>query len=384
MLDSAKNGSSRSVILEDVRDFTSGKVRVNSGPKELKSLDSPVSTSKRLSSLDGIRAISIALVIGRHLAAPRGWWKSAQFLIGDYGRLGVVVFFVVSGFLITSLLISEYELNGSVSLKLFYARRALRIFPASYSYLLVVTAMWFAGFIHLTKADFWCAVTYTMNYLPGRSWQVGHLWSLSVEEQFYLLWPVTFVLLKRRRSTWVAGSMILVAVVARAASRLFLKGTVFYELEMFPMVADSLAVGCVLALLRGWLEDQRWYLELFRPGWSICLLALALGLNRYLSYSAVDRTIGMCVINIVLAILIHRSVYRPGDLFGRALNWRPIVLIGVLSYSLYLWQQLFLDFNSVSWMTRFPQNILLTVATALTSYLVIEKPLLGLRRRLHA
>jgi peptidoglycan/LPS O-acetylase OafA/YrhL len=281
-------------------------------------------------------------------------------------------------------LISEYDAHQRVSLKLFYARRALRIFPASYTYLLVVTVMWVTGYIHLTKADFWCAVTYTMNYLPSRSWQVGHLWSLSVEEQFYLIWPLTFVLLKRRRATWAAASMILVAILTRAASRLFLKGTVFYELEMFPMVADSLAVGCVLAMLRDKLEEKTWYLKLFSPRWSIVLLALALGLNRCLSYSAVDRTLGMGAINVALAVLVHRSVYRANDCIGRALNWRPVALVGVLSYSLYLWQQLFLDFNSVSWMTRFPQNLLFTVAAALASYLLIEKPLLGLRRRLHA
>ncbi len=108
-------------------------------------------SGEKLRSLDGMRAVSIALVLLGHVAGTRGFW-SGRLGIGDYAHLGVVVFFVISGFLITSLLVSEHRRNGRVSLKLFYARRALRIFPASYAYLAVLAVLWACGLLPITPA----------------------------------------------------------------------------------------------------------------------------------------------------------------------------------------------------------------------------------------
>ena len=337
--------------------------------------------SSRLTSLDGLRAISIALVVLGHLDGTRGFGR-LNLGIGDYAYLGVDVFFVISGFLITSLLISELETTGRVSLKLFYARRSLRIFPASYTYLAVVSLLWLWGSIHLKAADLWYSLTYTVNYLPERSKEIGHLWSLSVEEQFYLLWPLTFVTLGPRKATWAAAWVIVVAIFARAANRFFLIGTPYYDLHMFPMVADSLAMGCLLARLRGWLQEQGWYLRLFRPGPSLLVLALVLLLSRYSELYTVVVVIGTPIMNLGIAILIHRSVYHANDRLGWVLNWKPVAFVGVLSYSLYLWQQPFLNRNSSAWVTAFPQNLVFAVAAALASYFVVEKPLFGLRQRL--
>ncbi len=237
--------------------------------------------------------------------------------------------------------------------------------------------------MHLEATDLWHAVTYTVNYLPGPSWDVGHLWSLSVEEQFYLLWPCTFVMLGPRRASWVAAGVILIGPVARTGARIFLIGTPYSDLKMFPMVADSLAMGCLLAKVSGWLEGQGWYLELFRPVYSLGLLALILLTNRYMGYTVVS-VFGTSVINISLAILIRRSVYWSRDWIGQILNWKPVAFVGVLSYSLYLWQQLFLNRYSTAWINTFPQNLAFTVAASLASYLLLEKPLLKVRHRLRA
>jgi peptidoglycan/LPS O-acetylase OafA/YrhL len=335
-----------------------------------------------LPSLDGLRAVSIALVLLGHLSGSSGF-VHLKLGVGDYGHLGVVVFFVISGFLITRLLLSEYTRKGHVSLRLFYARRLLRLFPASYAYIACISLLWLAGVIGLESRDIWHAVTYTVNYLPGRSWNVGHLWSLSVEEQFYLLWPCAFVVLGPRRAGWVAAGVILFGPVARAGAWVFLRGTPYRDLEMFPMVADSLAMGCLLAMAEGWLEGQDWYLRFFRTAYSVGLLALILLINRYTGYTLVS-VFGWSVINLGLAILIHRSVYHSRELIGRILNWKPIAFVGVLSYSLYLWQQPFLDRYSTAWVNRFPQNFAFSVAAALTSYFLLEKPLLKLRHRLRA
>ena len=220
-----------------------------------------------------------------------------------------------------------------------------------------------------------------MNYLPVRSWQVGHLWSLSVEEQFYLLWPFAFVALGSRKAYWAPAFVIVLAVFARAANRFVLIGTPYHDLEMFPMVADSLAMGCLLARFRPWLERQRWYLRLLEPGWSLLLLALVLVINRLSGYTVVE-VFGLAILNLALAVLVHRCVYHAEDTFGRFLNWKPVTYVGVLSYSLYLWQQLFINRTSGAWMNAFPQNFVFAIAAGLASYYIVEKPLLKWRQRL--
>lgn len=343
--------------------------------------DSRTTTSAgRLPSLDGLRAISIILVLLGHAGGTRGF-QAVNLQIGDYAHLGVVVFFVISGFLITTLLMHEYDTTRRISLKLFYARRTLRIFPASYFYLCIVCLLSALNFIHLTSADIWHAFTYTVNFLPRRSWQIGHLWSLSVEEQFYLLWPFAFAISGPRKANRIAWAVVGLAIVARIVNFVYLIWSPYYNLEMFPMVADSLATGCLLARLRSWLEGQEWYLRIFHPAWSLLLLALVLVLNRFGNYIAI-AVFGPSIINFGLAILIHRFVYLAGSPVGKLLNWKPLVLVGVLSYSLYLWQQLFLNRASGAWMNAYPQNLAFAIAAALASYFLVEKPLLELRHRL--
>jgi len=339
-----------------------------------------VKSSSHLPSLDGLRAISIALVLVGHLSGTQGF-ITLDLGVGDYAHLGVLVFFVISGFLITNLLLSDYARNGSISIKLFYARRSLRILPASYCYLACIFLLWLAGIVHLGRSDLWHAITYTVNYMPNPSWQIGHLWSLSVEEQFYLLWPFAIVTLGPRRAVSVAVVVVLLGPMARSAAWLFLRGTPYLNVPMFPAVADSLAMGCVLAKIRNWLEGQRWYLRLFSPIHSLSMLILIFVINRYMGFTVVG-VIGTSLINLCVAILVHRSVYKSHDWMGRILNWGPIAFVGVVSYSLYLWQQPFLNRHSTAWVSSFPQNLIFAVIASLASYLLLEKPLLKLRHRL--
>lgn len=128
----------------------------------------------RIQSLDGLRAISIPFVLLGHLGGSQGFPR-LDLGIGDYARLGVVVFFVISGYLITTLLENEWKKTGTVALGRFYIRRALRLLPAEYVYLICVFSLAQIGFINLTAPDFWHSVAYIVNYLPNRSWEIGHL-----------------------------------------------------------------------------------------------------------------------------------------------------------------------------------------------------------------
>ena len=341
-----------------------------------------VRTPTHLPSLDGLRAISIAFVLLGHLSGT-AHFGTVQLGMGDIAHLGVVVFFVISGFLITTLLMAEESDQGGISLKLFYLRRALRILPASYAFLAVIVVLRFIGIIEVPGRDLLFSFTYTVNFHAHRVWEVGHLWSLSVEEQFYLLWPFAFVALGGKRAIWVAASVMVVGPAARLGAWAFLHGTPYADLEMFPMVADSLAAGCLLAGLRNWLEARRWYLELFRPMYSLLVLSVILMINRLMGFT-VAAVLGASLINVGIAVLVHRSVYRASDRIGRALNFRPVAFVGTLSYSLYLWQQLFLNRHSNAWVNAFPQNLVFVIVVALASYLLLERPLLRIRRRLTA
>jgi peptidoglycan/LPS O-acetylase OafA/YrhL len=244
-----------------------------------------------------------------------------------------------------------------------------------------MSALWLAGIIHMESRDLWHAATYTVNYERQSSWQIGHLWSLSVEEQFYFLWPFAFIATRPSRRILVVCSVILMAPVARLGAVIFLRTTSYRDMAMFPMVADSLAAGCLLALIRPWLEQQQWYLRIFQPVWAISLLGMIFLANHFEKYSIVSVA-GTSLMNLSLAILIHRSVFEPRDWIGGVLNWKPVAWLGGISYSLYLWQQVFINRNSDAWINAFPQNLVLAVLAALASWLLLEKPLLKMRHRL--
>ena len=151
-----------------------------------------MSLNKRIVSLDGLRAFSILLVCVGHIAGTVG---APDILLPfhNLGNFGVKIFFVISGFLITYLLLCEHEKTGHINLKQFYIRRTCRLFPAFYVFILCMALAHYIGWIELWPGDLIHAATYTMNYHHERSWWLNHAWSLAVEEQFYLLWP--FILL---------------------------------------------------------------------------------------------------------------------------------------------------------------------------------------------
>jgi peptidoglycan/LPS O-acetylase OafA/YrhL len=339
-------------------------------------------------SLDGIRAISILLVLYGHLSGTRhfpvtnatyGQW------FGDVAHLGVYVFFVISGFLITSLLMSERESTGTISLKQFYLRRVLRIFPAFYAFVLVlaIAATW--GAVQLTGRDFAYALTFSFNYSPDHPWLLGHLWSLSIEEQFYLLWPLMFVFMRARHALIVAITTVFASALLRAAIRAWVihagPQVLISKMTIFPAMCDYLAAGCALAMLRPWLLTQGWYLRLTSSRWLLLMVPVVLAINR-VGGDPLVILLGSPVTNVCLAVLIESSTRHANSLAGRFLNWKPIAFIGTLSYSLYLWQEVFLDRHSGSWMNAFPQNLLFAFFAALASYFLVERAFIRWRRRL--
>lgn len=339
--------------------------------------------------LDGLRAFSILCVLVSHLL----WVPSFPFkMIARFfnpADLGVRIFFVISGFLITTLLLQEKERFGTISLKRFYFRRTLRIFPAYYFFLASVFALAAFGIVALERSDYLYTLTYTFNF-KGRqpTWWVGHTWSLAVEEQFYLMWPIIVARCSARTTRRVALACFIAGPIGRAL--LFLTPDTFSSrwYIAFPFVADPIAGGALLALAWQSAQGRKRLAAFARTGW-IWLAPLGVllfqGLNnhpRAFPHPVIVTSLGESLANVGIAFILVRAVSDIEGPLARLLNSRAVVSVGVMSYSLYLWQMLFLNPTSTSALMRFPLDLLWVVIIACASFFLIERPINNYRRNL--
>lgn len=335
---------------------------------------------RRIPSLDGIRAISIAFVLIDHFTLNRSFQSDTLITttLTSLGYFGVKIFFVLSGYLITILMLSEENRTGGVSLSQFYIRRAFRILPAAIAFMMVLF-FYEGSAISLQSKVF--AFLFIENYATPADWHVGHLWSLGVEEQFYLLWPLLFIKLPKVRKQALLLTMVLVPMVNVAIVRF---GWPYWN-NAFYSVADTIACGCLLAIMR-----RNPYLDRILDSRLFFLVPVLTCLDSPLCLLKGSVGFGLCkalilrpAFNIGIAISVEKAV-RTAPVI---LNKRPIALIGVMSYSIYLWQQPFtllrtpLAPNSV---LDFFVRIFLIGLLASASYFLLEQPFLRIRRRLFA
>ena len=341
-----------------------------------------IKRSDRIPSLDGLRAISILLVIASH-ATERAPSLLGQLWRIDAGGLGVRVFFVISGYLITTLLLQELGKYGQINLKRFYIRRTLRIMPAFYAYLAIVSMLKWIGLEHALSADLkWShvahAATYTTNYL-STSWLVGHSWSLSVEEQFYLLWPGVLALFDIRTAMKIALAILVISPICRGFAQT-LTAWPDNPRYAFESVADALASGCLLGYMRNSQYRVNCYEKLLASrlasAWPVYVLVVSAVSVRW---PLLGLSIGISALNLTIAFGVDHSLRFTDSLFARLLNTASLSFIGTLSYSLYLWQQPFFSAGLI-WPTG--QLLLAIIVCALVSYFVVERAGLVLRSRL--
>ncbi|HZS48361.1 MAG TPA: acyltransferase [Blastocatellia bacterium] len=339
--------------------------------------------SGRVPSLDGLRALSITLVLVSHMIGTRGLFIPQS--VGKFfalGELGVRVFFVISGFLITSLLLEELESDGKINLVRFYFRRTLRILPPYFVMVFVVILLEAGGWIALSPRDKLHALTYTANYYPERSWYLGHTWSLAVEEQFYLLWPALLILAGKRRGLAFALVLLFACPFIRLGLWWLNPQAAGEVGTRFEGICDSIAIGCVLAGTREWLHSQKLYKSILNSRLLLIVPFVVLAASALHDRPRIDFFVGFTVMNVGIVLCIDWCITNCEGRIGRMLNARPIAFIGVISYSIYLWQQIFLNRSSTSTFTRFPVNIIFAIAAALLSYYIVERPSLRLRRNL--
>lgn len=353
-----------------------------------------------LPALDGLRAISILLVLGFHSIGP----VSAQ--IGKFfnGWVGVDVFFVISGYLITSILLKEstQSADGSFSLKKFYIRRSLRIAPAYYTFLVVALAFQcFTGNHH--AAPYVYAALYLTNLNMAFDWGViplniglNHLWSLAMEEQFYLLWPASLKYLKQHAAKAVT---VIIATVYFWRIYLVNSGAPWLRLTAgFDTKLDTIMLGVLLALLfvnEDFREKTRKILgSTFAQIVLFTLTAISFiylghpqdgGKSGQLFFWAVKMPASLSLICLSICSILT----APYGLIAKFLSNPLAVAVGRLSYSIYLWHTLvhgafFLCF--AAFVARHPGPAELAefaaiFAASALSYYVIEQPFLRLKSK---
>jgi peptidoglycan/LPS O-acetylase OafA/YrhL len=342
-------------------------------------------------SLDGIRAAAVMLVFAAHAGLNER----------VPGNFGVTVFFFLSGYLITTLLRIEHERTGSISLRLFYLRRTLRIFPPFYLVLLLATLLTAAGvWPHpaLRPDALLAQALYLTNYdviqhgwWDGRAPGTWIFWSLSVEEHFYLAFPLLYLVLlrflpSRRRQALVLAGLCALVLVWRVVLVQVLGAPKERTYIATDTRIDSILFGCILAVFGNPLLDRG---RISERAWKELLFPLAL-LGLLTSFAVRDHgfqeTVRYSLQGLCLFPLFVIAVRYPGWFAFRLLNVGWVRFLGVLSYSIYLVHPAVL-WAVTSWtgppgVVQAAIALALTLGIALAIYQVVEKPAARLRRRL--
>jgi peptidoglycan/LPS O-acetylase OafA/YrhL len=347
-----------------------------------------------LPTLDGWRAVAIAGVMVYHgttsLFYPYGPLPSYKALvIIQSGAVGVDIFFALSGFLICNRLLNEWNGTSTISLKQFYIRRSFRILPAYFFYLFVLAIIVSAGFLAAEGREFMACSLFLRNYIgpkDSHGWYTGHFWSLSVEEHFYLLWPALLLLCGPRRARW------LVVVLGCSVGAWRALDERFHWVPLPRNIGnrtdtriDALLWGCWAAMLFDRPACKKW-LERWLSFWVwLALLGVLCLCYRY------RNPLSDLLMPLLMPFLLVGTVLHPTGPLGRILEMGSLRWVGRMSYSLYLWQQIFLLGSwralrpfPLGYLQELPVSIVAAVVCASLSYYLVERPMIGVGRRLIA
>lgn len=336
---------------------------------------------KYLPSLDGWRAIAVILVILGHAKLTVNqnslFYKFTETFI--YADLGVRFFFVLSGFLITTLLIKEYQKNGYINFKHFYVRRLLRIVPVLYLYVSIIFITNIFCALGIKELYFIAPLLFFNNFILTRgTWVLGHTWTLGIEEQFYMIWPFIFSILIK--NAW-KFCLIILAAMPIIRILIYYRGEYYYW-SLFPFLngADGIFDGALLSLLcfKGMVKPDFFSKNrtIMRIATSVLLFLIYFFKHRGMA-GKILLPFGEPLVDFSIAILIMSSITNFSGLLFKILNFPFMIQAGILSYSLYVWHQLFIipegyyANNLPSFI--FPFNMLAAIIVAYISYHYFEK-----------
>ncbi|MFT5778203.1 MAG: peptidoglycan/LPS O-acetylase OafA/YrhL [Crocinitomicaceae bacterium] len=340
-----------------------------------------------IKGFDSLRAFSIALVILAHLGLKAGLPDIDYVQTRVWGFLsggtGVNVFFTLSGFLITSILIAEKFRLGKISLKNFYVRRFLRLLPPLIVFYIAVAILMNQGLIHNSSIGFFYSLFYVYNFVPTHhySGELGHTWSLALEEQFYIVWPFVINFFRSYRGViLLIYGIILVSVVFVFVYPDITRLKGYFPSRWFIPAVSPVLIGSYFAILND-IYKKRWS-EIFKGNYTLLILALVLFVCALYAPLFLFPTLFFFQA-IAISLLLVWISYNQSSRFVALLDNKLMSYIGKISYGLYVYQGLFLRTGPGGdlWIQQFPQNILLTVCAAVLSYHLLEKPVLTLKGR---
>ena len=344
-------------------------------------------TAGHIRGFDGLRAISIILVIITHLGVyndlPDQHFVRVRMWPLFSGGTGVNIFFTLSGFLITRLLIIEKLRAGSIDLKRFYLRRFMRLTPPFVLFMIINIVLVLLGFFEISAFGMLASFFYLYNFIPTTLYNghLGHTWSLAVEEQFYLFWPLIINGISRKITYYIAFYLIFIsAIVLLFMSDIEIPGTrtgiklndAFHASRLFIPAVGPIMIGSVFAFIheRKNVLFQNWIwcapiLYLF-PLWSPIMLIEA---------APIIQSFG---VGITLSwVVVHQEAA-----FISVLEWSPLAYIGRISYGIYLYHVIFMGMGrGAGLIPVFPWNVLVSILFAIVSYEFIERRILRLKDR---
>lgn len=330
----------------------------------------PVLGSSRDKTIDGFRAIAVSGVVFAHAVLYRfqgpenSLWHFTRRVAEPIAQTSVLLFFVISGFIITTLLLREGRSIGRIGLRAFYVRRLFRILPPLAGYLLTLCALRTTGLLRLGNDSLAASVLFGCNTgIVYCDWWVAHTWSLAVEEQFYLAWPLLLVVLPPR---------LRVPVLVIALSTLLLG----FLLTDYAWHSNYISFSCIIAGVL-YAVSPRMQGIVVRGAHPIVWIGVAILIMVGPMLPFGNRMQALLPFLIVYLIFAARQI-PPVRAF---LSLKPFQIVALGSYSLYLWQQLFLA-KPGSYDGNPPSLLLLPIAVA-ASVILIEQPFIRLGRRQH-
>jgi peptidoglycan/LPS O-acetylase OafA/YrhL len=345
-------------------------------------------------ALNGLRGIAILMVLLYHFGANYYLWPFHIFIDGDFG---VYIFFIISGFLITTLLLKEKVKYGIISLKHFYSKRALRIIPVAYLFLLVMVVLTYFYHFRITGSNFLSSFLFYKNFPYQSDAYTGHFWTLAAEVQFYLIFPFLLTLNINRYLVTVLTLVILVPLISVLGyynagllnSGSALRTTIQIIMYSFWKGPFIILIGSLAALLLFKeiisikKKNDNYFLSFI-----LFVTAIVISSQTFLLYF---KYLSECFAFILIAWVVLLSL-KGNDLLSAILGHPVVVRIGIIAYSLYVWQQLFIG-NRLwqPWMKMFhgyPIWALLLIKLAYVfliaffSYYFFERKFLKLKSRI--